>query len=127
MQMTDALYLVAARIAGDHLAGYVPVPYRLAGPAPHTLPLRAKAVYIAVDATGVVRYVGSVCRPRRAAVRERTTEHVREWFKRRNWATVYVVPLHPTTPSSIVKDVEGRIGRRLEPTDNRRLPAPRLM
>jgi hypothetical protein len=124
VQMTSTLYRVAAGIAGDYCAGYVPAPYRLAGPVPHTLPLREKAIYIAVDAAGVIRYVGSVCRPRRTAIRERATEHLREWFKRRNWTTVYVVPLDAATPSTAVKQIEGRIGRRLEPTDNRRLPAP---
>lgn len=122
--MTNALYRVAAGIAGEHRAGYLPGPYRLAGPVPHNLPLRSKAIYIAVDSAGVVRYVGSVCRSRRTAIRERTMEHVREWFKRHNWTVVYVVPLDPSTPSNVVKQIEGRIGRRLTPSDNRRLPAP---
>jgi hypothetical protein len=125
MQMTEALYRVAAAIAGEYRAGYLPAPYRLAGPSPHALPQRAKAIYIAVDDAGVIRYVGSVCRSRRTAVRDRTTEHVREWFKRRNWTMVYVVPLDPSTQSTVVKEIEGRIGRRLKPLDNRRLPAPR--
>ena len=51
-------------------------------------------------------------------------EHVRHWFKERNWSKIYVVPLDPETPTAVVKAVEGRIGRRLKPVDNRRLPAP---
>jgi hypothetical protein len=124
MVMTADLYRVAATIAGQHLGGFMPRPYRIVGPVPHVLPLRAKAVYIAVDGGGVVRYVGSVCRPRRAAVRERTSEHLRQWFKRRNWSGVYVVPLRPETDNATVKEIEGRVGRRLSPCDNRRLPAP---
>jgi hypothetical protein len=117
--MTAALYRVAAAMAGEYRAGYLPAPYRLAGPVPHMLPLRPRAIYIAVDAGGVIRYVGSVCRPRRTAVCERAAEHVRKWFKQRNWTTVYVVPLAPTTPSAVVKQIEGRIGHRLKPVDNR--------
>jgi hypothetical protein len=123
MQMNEGFYRVAASLAGHHLVGYLPKPYRIAGPAPHALPLRAKAIYVVVDAAGVIRYVGSVCRPRRTAIRERTAEHVTEWFKRQNWSTVYVLPLDPATPSVTVKQIEGRIGRRLQPLDNRRLPA----
>src|SRR5690349_17565181 len=109
MVMSDELYTVAARIAGPHLAGCLPRPYRVAGPAPHALPRRSKAIYVAVDGAGVVRYVGSVCRPRRPAIKERTGEHLREWFKRRNWSSVYVVPLLTDTPLPTVKNIEGRI------------------
>jgi hypothetical protein len=120
--MSYDLYRVAARIAGEHLAAYLPRPYRLAGPVPHRLPRRRKAIYIAVDGASVVRYVGSVCRSSRDAVKHRTGEHTRTWFKRRNWACVYVVPLRPDTEPAVVKQIEGRIGRRLRPSDNRRLP-----
>jgi hypothetical protein len=70
----------------------------------------------------VIRYVGSVCRSRGSAVRERLAEHVRVWFKECHWVYVYIVPLKNHTPSSDVKMIEGRIGRRLKPADNRRLP-----
>lgn len=80
-------------------------------------------MYVAVDCVGIIRYVGSVCRTRPAAVRERTAEHVREWWKERHWTHLYVVPLAAETPSATVKMIEGRIGRRLKPADNRRLPA----
>jgi hypothetical protein len=125
--MTRELYDVAVAIASDWRGGYLPKPYRLTGQPPHVLPKRSKAVYIAVDGAGVIRYVGSVSRTRSTAVRERTSEHVRHWFKERNWSTMYVVPLDPETPSAVVKALEGRIGRRLKPTDNRRLPAPIFM
>jgi hypothetical protein len=57
-------------------------------------------------------------------VRERTAEHVYEWFKRRSWTTLFVVPLDPSTPSQQVNKIERRIGRQLKPTDTRRLLAP---
>ena len=123
-RMTPELYAVAAALAGESRAGYLPRPYRVAGGAPHVVPVRAKAVYIAVDGAGVIRYVGSVSRSRPTAIRERLAEHLRQWFKQRNWSEVYVVPLFPNTAPNLVKGIEGRIGRRLKPTDNRRLPGP---
>ena len=70
--MTRELYDVAVAIASDWRGGYLPKPYRLTGQPPHVLPKRSKAVYIAVDGAGVIRYVGSVSRTRSTAVRERT-------------------------------------------------------
>src|SRR5262245_10773166 len=118
IRMTRELYDVAAAIAGKARAGYLPDPRRVAGPAPHVLPESGKAVYIAVDGAGVIRYVGSVCRGRASAVRERKNEHVRDWFKERHWVEMYVVPLSEGTPAAEVKAIEGRIGRRLKPIDN---------
>lgn len=62
-------------------------------------------------------------RRRPAAVRERASEDVREWFKERHWTHLYVVPLAPDTAPATVKAFEARIGRRLKPTDNWRLRA----
>ena len=122
-RMTTALYRAACSLAGEHRSGFFPVPYRIAGAVPHRLPRTKRAVYIAVDDAGTVRYVGSVCRGGvRSAVTARLAEHVRDWWKERHWTHLYVVPLADTTPSATVKRIEGRIGRRLCPADNRRLP-----
>jgi hypothetical protein len=120
--MSRELYAVASTLAAGARAGFLPDPFRVAGPAPHELPFGGKGVYIAVDVRGVVRYVGSVSRPRRNGVRERVVEHVRAWFKERHWTHIYVVPLSDETPATVVKMIEGRIGRRLRPLDNKRLP-----
>src|SRR4051794_3499187 len=120
--MSRELYDVAAAIAGTARAGYLPHPRRVAGPVPHTLPPQGKAVYIAVDGAGVIRYVGSVCRLRATGLSERATEHIRDWFKERHWVELYTVPLRPDTSPADVRSIEGRIGRRLKPVDNKRLP-----
>src|SRR6266516_619141 len=120
--MSRELYDVAAAIAGTTRAGYLPDPRRVAEPVAHILPAHGKAIYIAVDGSGVIRYVGSVCRTQATAVLERKREHVRDWFKERHWVELYVLPLRADTVTAEVHAIEGRIGRRLRPVDNRRLP-----
>jgi hypothetical protein len=120
--MSRSMYAVAAALAGEHLTEVFPEPFRIAGRDPHALPLVSRAVYVAVDATNAVRYVGSVSRTRATGFSDRTREHVRDWFKERDWVAVYVIPLAPNTPGVIVRSIEGRIGRRLCPCDNSRLP-----
>ena len=123
--MNRELYSAAASLAGESRAGYLPEPYRIAGADALPLPPHSKAVYVAVDGTGVVRYVGSVCRPRATGLRERIAEHVRLWWKERHWTHVWVIPLRDQTAPEDVKFIEGRIGRRLQPADTRRLPGGR--
>jgi hypothetical protein len=91
---------------------------------PHAeeLPQARSAVYIAVDAAGETLYVGSVARESLHSLRRRVEEHLRDQHKATTWAEVWVLPLHDRLSVETVRWAEGRVGRFLKPTDNRRLP-----
>jgi hypothetical protein len=88
---------------------------------PQVLPAVSRAVYVAVDGVGTVRYVGSTSR-RGAALPQRFKEHLRHRQGAGEWTHVWVVELHEDTPLRTVRWVEGHIGALLGPTDNHRLP-----
>ena len=86
-------------------------------------PLAAAALYFALDARGRVRYAGSVCRSGDAmAVDARLKAHLQTRAGAAKWVLVYPLPLMPETPLPVVRELEGRIGRILNPPDNKRLP-----
>lgn len=77
------------------------------------------SVYVVCDRTGKVRYVGSTAgRPARA----RLTEHLGDVERTREWHEAWIIPLRAKTPETVVRLIEGRVGRFLRPSDNRCLP-----
>lgn len=115
-------YSIVACYAGDRLAEATPDPYPAAASA---LPDASHAVYICVDADGVVDYVGSVARSDDGGLRARFAEHLRTKPRARYWTAIHVVALSPDTATVDVRTIEGRIGSHLQPAGNHRLPRPR--
>jgi hypothetical protein len=119
---TEELYWVACTLAGDARRGYQPRGVNLLT-AEHVFPRLRKAVYFVVDRSGNIAYVGKVCRPGDiAAVESRIAEHVEDVTKASTWSRLYVIPLKVDTPNDVVEYVEGLVGERLEPNQNKRLP-----
>ena len=95
-------------------------------PVPATVPFPLRfeaAVYVAVDAEDVCRYVGSVSRPD-GGLAARIAEHLDDPVKRQRWRQVWVLPLRPELTRSEVRRIEGVVGAHLGPTDSVRLPTP---
>ncbi len=108
-------YRAAAALAGEALLRPRPVPQ----PVDAVTGTEGNAVYIVCDRTGRVRYVGStIGRPARA----RLAEHIADGARTRAWHEVWVIPLRATTVPAVVRNIEGRVGRYLRPTDTRCLP-----
>lgn len=80
------------------------------------------AVYIAVDSSNSVHYVGSVCRQSLSGIRDRMKGHERT-LRFNQWQGIYVIPLLQGTPEARVRAIEGEIGFILNPPGNIRLPA----
>jgi hypothetical protein len=95
-----------------------PRPFPVSRGIPETLPVAKNAIYVAVDEGGAVRYVGKS--ERSASVRLR--EHARDPDRAAAWGSIWVIPLRDDLTRRQVEIAEGRIGRYLRPTDNRRLP-----
>jgi hypothetical protein len=96
---------------------------------PAQVPRASAAIYVALVGDGTVAYVGSVCRradPGALAARLREHRAGDRW----NWIVVFV--LRDDSPTAVVLEFEGMVGRLLLPTQNRCLPntwlpaAPRL-
>jgi hypothetical protein len=122
VKFTADLYWVTCTLAGKARRGYLPHGVNLLTAEPK-FPQVRKAVYIVVDRTGYVAYVGKVCRPIDiTAVESRLVEHVEEVAKARTWAKLYAIPLKADTPDVVVEYIEGLVGERLEPYQNKRLP-----
>jgi hypothetical protein len=117
----DKVYWTAWGMAGDAKCGYLPSPVDLLSPVCR-LPAIRNAVYLAATQERELLYVGSVARAHPTALRDRVAEHVRENWKAWSWAWLWVVPLKPDIAALRVREVEGRIGRRFGPPQNRRLP-----
>jgi len=100
-------------MADPHLQNY---PLRLS-----QIPDVSTAVYVAFDADGRVRYVGSIARAKPGLV-DRFREHLASRRQAQWWTYIWVIELLPDTPIATVRWLEGVVGRTLEPTDNRRLP-----
>ncbi len=81
-----------------------------------------KAVYIIIDDDGYVAYVGSVCREGDFAVCDRMKEHSKI-SGRNKWDRVHILPLNSDLPESEVRKIEGKVGKRLNPYDNQKLPS----
>ncbi len=80
-------------------------------------------IYIAESHDGHVDYVGSVCRTDTIGIVARVAAHHLAGDRARHWARVWVVLLMDATPATVVRRIEGRIGRALSPRNSRRLPA----
>ena len=107
--------------AGRRLARSHPWPV----PATVPFPLNPRAaVYMACDATGACRNVGSVARGPGSGLAARIAEHLADPRKRAAWDHVWMLPLHSDTPLGEVRRLEGVIGAHLGPLDNVRLPRP---
>ncbi|WP_330455430.1 hypothetical protein OIB37_36105 [Streptomyces sp. NBC_00820] len=78
------------------------------------------AVYVICDPRRIVRYVGSIAGRTLAG---RIREHVAARHGARQWTQITVIPLHPTTRLTLVRQSEGLVGRALDPLDNELLPA----
>ena len=59
---------------------------------------------------------------RRHKARGRVSAHLREPTKAERWRSLWIVRLLDHTPEVAARRAEGRIGERLKPTGNRRLP-----
>jgi hypothetical protein len=118
--VTPELYRICARYAGDHLLRLDETAYAIGLGA--TVPEYSCAIYIAVDATGKVDYVGSVDRAGERGAERRLTEHLRSNVRLRTWDILRLIPLQPGTPHDVVLRIEGRVGAHLNPTRNQRLP-----
>jgi hypothetical protein len=81
------------------------------------------AVYVATNIWGEVIYVGSARRAR--GVGSRIREHLRLGRKTGAWRMIWVIPLRAAATMEDVREVEARIGMRLLPTGNDRLPKAR--
>jgi hypothetical protein len=87
-----------------------------------SLPDAENAVYIALDNSGSVAYVGSVARRTKSALRSRIEEHLRYRQESSGWREVWVLLLLGTASQAEVRWAEARVGRFLGPSGNRRLP-----
>jgi hypothetical protein len=122
MRMSQALYFECWSEAGEWAGPFVDHSVAL------TLVLQRKrwaavstAVYLAADDVGEIVYVGSVKRVGLSGLSERMKGHGSS--KRfGDWESLYIVPLLTGTPEPAVRGIEGRIGRRLNPAGNVRLP-----
>lgn len=79
------------------------------------------AVYIAVDGSNDVHYVGSVCRESLSGLRARFKGH-EQTARFAFWKALYIIPLLAGTPTNQVRSIEGEVGRMLNPPGNVRLP-----
>jgi hypothetical protein len=83
------------------------------------LPKVAAAVYVALNGDGQPAYVGSVHRPSCAhALADRMREH--RASERWHWLVVF--PIHASTPTKIVRLLEGAVSSVLWPSQTRRRP-----
>lgn len=81
------------------------------------------AVYIVCDDERIVRYVGSVDRTK-PALSARLRVHLAEASEaREQWTQVGLIRLPDDLPEPAVRRCEGRVGRALNPVDNKRLPS----
>ena len=121
-EFTSAHYFAAHREAGEWARAYdddlVPPSvivggFRWAGVD--------SAVYIALDSSKTVSYVGSVSRVEQQGLRERVREHLKS-ERGRTWVFMSIVPLLSGTPLTQVRNVEGYIARVLNPHSTYRTP-----
>jgi hypothetical protein len=115
--MNSELYRRARVLAGQWAAEPDAVPHNLSEGA-GSIPGNGPVVYIVGDLLNQVAYVGSSM----TGAAGRLRDHLAEPHKRRTWRSVWLIPLSAETPESEVRRVEGRVGARLCPTGNRRLP-----
>lgn len=81
------------------------------------------AVYVAIGGSGDVLYVGSVCRQEPGAVSARMREHIRDGVKAATWDRLWVLPLHPSTPTPRVREAARRVATLLRHSHGRARPA----
>lgn len=118
MVVTNRTYTQLARMLEPWLERPIP---RLV-PVGGSIPAASCAVYVALNSSERVTYVGSVCRPgSRTALADRLAEH----RALGRWSFVVVFPIRPETELGVVRRLEGAVGRILMPTDNARLPSAR--
>jgi hypothetical protein len=114
--MGPGTYAAAWHAAGRSSAPPRPRPYHLTRGIPTDLPAGLNAIYV-VCVNGTVRYVGSTTR----GVGARLREHVRQRSSAR-WEELWVIPLAESTTRYGVLLAEERVGRILNPDENRRPP-----
>jgi hypothetical protein len=117
-----ATYNELVQLAGEWADGSHPWRKNLLADGSVPVPASRNAIYVICRRDGDVSYVGSVSRAVRGAAVCRVGDHLRSSSRVRTWASVWFVPLKPDTPMTEVRRIEGRIGRYLLPSDNRRLP-----
>lgn len=116
VRMGPGMYTAAWRAAGRAAAPPHARAYRLTRGIPIDLPAARNAVYVAC-VQDVVRYVGSTTR----TVATRVREHVR-LRDRAAWEELWVISLlDGVSPYGVVL-AEERVGKLLQPDDNRRPP-----
>ncbi len=115
-RMGPGTYVAAWRAAGRFTAPPYPRAHLLTRGIPINLPRARNAIYIACTEE-IVRYVGSTTR----GVQARVREHVR-CRERARWEALWVIPLVDTVSRYGVLLAEERVGKLLEPHDNRRPP-----
>jgi hypothetical protein len=115
--MNGELYRRARVLAGQWAGEPDAAPHNLAEGA-SAVPGNGPVVYIVGDLMNRVAYVGSSM----TGAAGRLRAHLAQPAKRRMWRSVWLIPLSAHTPESEVRRVEGRVGVRLHPTGNKRLP-----
>lgn len=102
-----------------------PIPYWMTREGLRRLEVRV-GIYFACIANGQLDYVGSARRPsspRGVAIRALSHSAGR----RNRWARFWVLPLRVDCPIGVVRAIEGQIIDLLNPPENRRAHAPRLV
>lgn len=117
--MNSRLYRDVRVLAGQWAGKADPVPYSL-GTSVSSVPGSGPVVYVVGGIAGDVAYVGSSMK----GAASRLRRHLAESAKTRSWRAVWLIPLLPDTPETAVRRIEGRVGRRLNPTGTERLPRP---
>lgn len=108
----------AARAAGRYLAGE---PFRvpLDTAAASRVPMVGCAIYLAVDARGVVDYIGKVDRRGSSGVATRLAEHLRQSRRKRQvWRWLWVVPLTAEITAVEIAALERSLIRAFRPLGN---------
>jgi hypothetical protein len=115
-RMGPGAYVAAWRAAGRFTAPPHPRAHLLTRGVPVDLPPARNAIYIACTEQ-IVRYVGSTTR----SVQARVREHVR-LRERARWEELWVITLVDAISPYGVRLAEERVGKLLDPDDNRRPP-----
>jgi hypothetical protein len=105
-----------AAYAGDRIH-----PVGAAGPYPFgsNVPIRVRnAIYVVCAWSGRILYVGSTA----VGVRARFAQHLVDYSKTLDWATVYVIPLIDRLTVREVRRIEGRVGLAAAPERTKALP-----
>ena len=86
----------------------------------------SKAIYIILDDSGFVSYVGSVDRDNSSGLAGRMVEHSK-LKNRSQWEKVMILPLEESVKHDQVLRYEGAVARYLRPYDSKKSPNSKLI